>query len=352
MNKIPFFPKTGYFEYTGRGAAGLWAVLKALEKYGFDVLMPSGICEIVPATVIYAGMKPVFCDVDPATGNSLLDHYKEAVTKNTIACIAVHNYGNPVDIRSIKKWADHRDIFLIEDVCNASGATIEGIYAGSFGNAAFYSFGYAKIIDAGAGGAFVVKSKTLFKKAVAITEKLPKKSESLTAAQKEFDASLRELRNKDLYHSIKDLYTRYMPYLIHRADPGIVGKISNRCRLFPDNIKERDKKSDMYSKMLNHSDIEHLPQKQGSVCWRYSILVSEEIRDLILERLRKKGFHASAWYPPVHHLFNKNMKASEFPGAAQFGKRIINLWVDKDVSYDDIRDTSRVITDLLTTEKH
>jgi len=234
MSSVPFFLKHGFLEYSGRGVAGLWGVLRALERPGADVLMPAGICEIVPATVIHAGMKSVFCDVDPLTGNSNFSHFKESLSKNTVACIAVHNYGTPLDfldIESIKKWTANNNIFLIEDVCNATGAEINGFYAGAFADAAFYSFGYAKIIDGGGGGALVVKDEALYKKAVQIMAKLPEKSREHVIAIEEFNASLKDLRGcgkKGSHKKIKNLYAKYMPYLIHRKEPDIVEKILDK----------------------------------------------------------------------------------------------------------------------------
>ncbi len=353
MEFVPDFIKHGFLKYSGRGAAGLWAVLRALGKKGFDILMPAGICEIVPATVVYAGMNPVFCDVDAITGNSNFDHFKRAVTKNTVACIAVHNYGIPLeilDIESLKNWTCDKNIFFIEDVCNAYGADIEGKYAGTFSDAAFYSFGYAKIIDVGAGGAFIVKDKSLYRKASEIMDKLPKRSLEHIALEDEFNSALKHLRNacdKCDPGSLKDLYLKYLPHLIHRADSDTINKIIEKSGMISSIKKKRGDKADIYRNALVHPGIQHLPENPGSVCWRYSILVNQKIRNLLLAELRRNGVHASAWYPPVHTFFSENTLANDFPGAAEFGRKVINLWVDEKTSYDDIQSGVKIVMEFL-----
>ncbi|MEJ1937696.1 DegT/DnrJ/EryC1/StrS family aminotransferase, partial [Nostoc sp. NIES-2111] len=71
---------------------------------------------------------------------------------------------------------------------------------------------------------------------------------------------------------------------------------------------------------------EHAPEEPGEVPWRHTILVDATERNSLVDALRKRGYHASTWYPPVNALFGAADDC--FPGAERFASRVINLWVD------------------------
>jgi dTDP-4-amino-4,6-dideoxygalactose transaminase len=92
------------------------------------------------AAVVIEGGKPVFADIDPRTCNIEIDRVAEKISEKTKAIIPAHMYGVPVDLDPLLELANEHGIYLIEDVCQAFGATYKGKKAGSFGEFAGYSF--------------------------------------------------------------------------------------------------------------------------------------------------------------------------------------------------------------------
>jgi perosamine synthetase len=109
-----------------------------------------------PATghaVVYAGGKPVFADVRPDTATVDPAAVEAAVTERTVGIIAVDALGQCADYTELQAIADARGLWLVEDAACAAGATYQGRPAGSFGDAACFSFHGRKGITAGEGGA-------------------------------------------------------------------------------------------------------------------------------------------------------------------------------------------------------
>ena len=109
-----------------------------------------------PATghaVVYAGGTPVFADVRPDTWTVDPAAVEAAVTERTVGIIAVDTLGQCADYSELEKIAQARGLWLVEDAACSAGATYQGRPAGSFGDAATFSFHGRKGITAGEGGA-------------------------------------------------------------------------------------------------------------------------------------------------------------------------------------------------------
>ena len=90
----------------------------------------------------------------PETHNLDPDRVESAITSRTRAIIAVHLYGQPADMHSLRKIADERGVWLVEDAAQAHGAGIDGRRVGGIGHLAAWSFYPAKNLGAvGDGGA-------------------------------------------------------------------------------------------------------------------------------------------------------------------------------------------------------
>ncbi len=108
-----------------------------------------------PTTVfplIQYGLVPVFVDVDLGTYNANPDLVAEAITSRTRAIVLAHTLGNPFDLDRIVELANRNGLWLIEDNCDALGATWRGRRTGSFGDLATVSFYPAHHITMGEGG--------------------------------------------------------------------------------------------------------------------------------------------------------------------------------------------------------
>ena len=96
---------------------------------------------------------PVFIDVDLPTYNMRPDLIEAAITPRTRAIIAAHTLGNPFDLDTVMALAKKHDLFVIEDGCDALGATYNGKLVGTFGQIGTVSFYPAHHITMGEGGA-------------------------------------------------------------------------------------------------------------------------------------------------------------------------------------------------------
>ncbi len=135
-----------------------------LEKMGFKPMQPGDevltVAAGFPTTVnpiVQNGWVPIFVDIDSTTLNALPEKLMEAKTSKTRAVILAHSLGNPYRADIIADWCKKEGLFLIEDCCDALGATIKDQLVGSFGEYATSSFYPAHHITMGEGGAVMSK---------------------------------------------------------------------------------------------------------------------------------------------------------------------------------------------------
>ncbi len=121
-----------------------------------------------PTTVnpsLQNGLVPVFLDVELGTYNIDISRLEEAVSQRTRAIMIAHTLGNPFDLGAITAIAKKYDLFLVEDCCDALGATYDGKNIGTFGALGTLSFYPAHHITMGEGGA-VLCNRMIFKRVV------------------------------------------------------------------------------------------------------------------------------------------------------------------------------------------
>lgn len=109
-----------------------------------------------PTTVnpsIQHGLVPVFVDVDIPTYNINPDMIEAAVSEKTRAIMVAHTLGNPFNLDAVMSIAKKHDLWVIEDCCDALGATYDGKLVGTFGHVGTLSFYPAHHITMGEGGA-------------------------------------------------------------------------------------------------------------------------------------------------------------------------------------------------------
>ncbi len=135
-----------------------------LEKMGYKPLQSGD--EVItvaagfPTTVnpiLQNGWVPVFVDIDDVTLNALPEKLMEAKTSRTRAVVLAHSLGNPYRADILADWCKKEGLLLVEDCCDALGATINGKPVGSFGEYATSSFYPAHHITMGEGGAVMSK---------------------------------------------------------------------------------------------------------------------------------------------------------------------------------------------------
>jgi CDP-6-deoxy-D-xylo-4-hexulose-3-dehydrase len=109
-----------------------------------------------PTTVnpaLHWGMVPVFVDIGIPTYNIDVQAVEAAITPKTRAIMVAHTLGNPFDAAALAALAEKHNLFLVEDCCDALGATIGGRHVGTFGDIGTLSFYPAHHITMGEGGA-------------------------------------------------------------------------------------------------------------------------------------------------------------------------------------------------------
>lgn len=109
-----------------------------------------------PTTVnpsLQYGIVPVFVDVDIPTYNIKPEMIEAAITDKTRAIMLAHTLGNPFDLGEVMRIAEKYNLFVVEDCCDALGATYDGKHVGTFGHMGTLSFYPAHHITMGEGGA-------------------------------------------------------------------------------------------------------------------------------------------------------------------------------------------------------
>jgi CDP-6-deoxy-D-xylo-4-hexulose-3-dehydrase len=125
---------------------------RALEPGSEVITAATGFPTTVNPSMLW-GMTPVFIDIDIPTYNVLPDLVEAAITPKTRAIMVAHTLGNPFDAARIAEIAKRHNLFLIEDCCDALGATLNGRHVGTFGDIGTLSFYPAHHITMGEGGA-------------------------------------------------------------------------------------------------------------------------------------------------------------------------------------------------------
>ena len=115
--------------------------------------------------IIQNGLVPVFLDVEIGTYNIDVTGLESAMSPRTRAIMIAHALGNPFDLDAITNFARKHDLFLIEDCCDALGATYRDKKVGTFGALGTLSFYPAHHITMGEGGAVLCNS-TIFMRIV------------------------------------------------------------------------------------------------------------------------------------------------------------------------------------------
>ena len=121
-------------------------------KRGDEVIVPALGFIAVGASVLHAGFKPVFVDVERDTMNIDPNKIEAAITPRTRAIMPVHTMGKPAKLDEIVAIADHHDLRVIEDACEAHGATYKGRFVGNWGDMSTFSYYAAHLIFASEGG--------------------------------------------------------------------------------------------------------------------------------------------------------------------------------------------------------
>jgi len=139
------------------GTAALTLTLAALKSRSprTGVVIPAYTCFSVAAAVVKAGLRPVLCDIDPATFD--FDHVllEQTLKSDTLCVVAHHLFGIPSDIERLRTLCHRRGVTVVEDAAQAMGADLDGRPLGTLGDVGIFSLGRGKNITCGSGGIIV-----------------------------------------------------------------------------------------------------------------------------------------------------------------------------------------------------
>jgi dTDP-4-amino-4,6-dideoxygalactose transaminase len=148
------YSQAGFGVGTDSGLSAIELILRVAGiGPGDEVITAANTFVATLFAISHTGATPVLVDIDPTTYNVDPIQVDAAVTVRTRAIIPVHLYGQPADMDALREIAERRDLFLLEDACQAHGARYKGRRAGSLGHAAAFSFYPSKNLGAfGDGG--------------------------------------------------------------------------------------------------------------------------------------------------------------------------------------------------------
>lgn len=149
------FLKVPYVSLFTNGTLPLITALQALRITGEVITTPYSFVATTHA-LWWNGIKPVFVDIDPKTGNISPDHIEAAITPRTTAIMPVHVYGKPCDTEAIQSIADKYGLKVIYDAAHAFGVEVNGKSILNAGDLSTLSFHATKVFNTIEGGAMVM----------------------------------------------------------------------------------------------------------------------------------------------------------------------------------------------------
>ena len=155
--------KVPYISLFTNGTLPLLTALQALRITGEVITTPYSFVATTHS-IWWNGCKPVFVDIDPATGNIDPDAIEAAITNKTTAIMPVHVYGKPCDVKRIKEIADKYGLKVIYDAAHAFGVEVNGESILNAGDMSTLSFHATKVYNTLEGGALVMHDADMKKR--------------------------------------------------------------------------------------------------------------------------------------------------------------------------------------------
>lgn len=147
----------------GNGTLALDIALKALNVgLGDEVITTSRTFLASASSIVTAGARPVFADVDRNSQNITAETIASVITPQTKAVIVVHLAGMPAEMDAIMKLSEEHGFFVIEDCAQAHGAKYKGRSVGTIGHIGAWSFCQDKIMTTGGEGGMVTTNSKLY----------------------------------------------------------------------------------------------------------------------------------------------------------------------------------------------
>ena len=161
--ELAAYLKVPYISLFTNGTLPLITALQALRITGEVITTPYSFVATTHA-LWWNGIKPVFVDIDPRTGNINPDKIEAAITPKTTAIMPVHVYGKPCDTKRIQEIADQYGLKVIYDAAHAFGVEVNGESILNAGDLSTLSFHATKVYNTVEGGAMVMHDERMKKR--------------------------------------------------------------------------------------------------------------------------------------------------------------------------------------------
>jgi dTDP-4-amino-4,6-dideoxygalactose transaminase len=320
--------RTKYALAVNSGTAALHAALYAAGiRAGDEVITTpfSFIATINP--ILMLGARPVLVDIDPKTFNIDPKKIEAAITEKTKAIVPVHLYGQPANWDAIKTIADANGLLLIEDACQAVGATYKGKKTGSLGDLGCFSLYATKNMMCGEGGL-------------------------VTTDNEEYANAIKSFRQHGMVgpYEYAELGYNYRMSDLHAAIA-----VEQLKKIDGFNERRRENAKHLSEGLRGAKNIV-LPKEVGDVYHvyhQYTILLDPNFpidRATFIERLKERGIGAGVYYPkPLHaypHIAALGYKIGDFPQAEGIAGRVVSLPIHPKVSRTDIEAIVKAVQEL------
>lgn len=161
--ELAAYLKVPYISLFTNGTLPLITALQALRITGEVITTPYSFVATTHA-LWWNGIKPVFVDIDPTTGNINPDKIEAAITPKTTAIMPVHVYGKPCDTKRIQEIAGQYGLKVIYDAAHAFGVEVNGESILNAGDLSTLSFHATKVYNTVEGGAMVMHDEKMKKR--------------------------------------------------------------------------------------------------------------------------------------------------------------------------------------------
>ncbi len=354
------------------GRSGLYAILRSLEIGKKDeVILQAFTTVALPNVIMLCGAKPVYVDIEKDTYNINPEKIEGKITGRTKAIIVQHTFGNPAEMNRIIEIAKKHNLYLIEDCAHSLGSEYKGKKMGTFGNAAFFSFGRDKVISSVSGGMVITSNSELGKKIKEFKNKIsyPKKILimrqllhpiiTFIALRTYYFFSLGKIMmylssNSEI---ITKAYTKKekkcgSPENFPAKMPNALAKIAfHQMKLVDKFNNHRMDVAKLYEERLIDDKSVELPKissdSKNIFLW-YTILV--ENKKALIEKADKRGIILGDWFPQVIgptevDVAKAGYKKGECPVAEKVSSKCVNLPTHHRISIEDVEKIVKVVND-------
>lgn len=292
------------------GTSALHLAMETLRlPPGSEVILPSFAFAAPLNVLLQCGLQPVFVDIDAGTLNTTPAKIEAAITSRTSAVIAIHTFGRPLDMPSIMKLAERRNLRVIEDACEALGTEIGTQKAGTVGHVGVLAFYPNKQITTGEGGVLLTSDSEIARHA-------------------------RRLRNQGRDAALDWLQQVEVGYSYRLSDINCALGIS-QLRRIETGIKRKLWLAGVYEEKLKHIPEVCKPAPtapHGRMSWFcYVIRLRENFdrcdRDRLCEALLTRGIGCGRYFAPLHRqpLLGADGQKADLPATDFVADRVIAL---------------------------